>query len=227
MKRSMASSGVSTGLASMKPRGWKEPHAGVVQRSLEGAADGESQVGFEHDGVADGLDRNGGAGARCGDGDGLFDEALLYADAHVAQHEFEQVLGLESGGLAEEALDERGADSGGLRDGHGGEGFGDFAEGQDRHCRGSALEQVEGGRAEIAVAPVGRRECRVGGLADGEQSFGEDRAAGVEFALICFGERRSGDVEGKEAGVAEGFRRDDADGVCDGGSLFEPAALAG
>ena len=108
----------------------EEAHARRAECSLEGPVDGKGEIGLEHDGVAYGLDGDGCGGVRRCDRDRFFDEALFYADAHVAEHELEQVLGFERGRAAEEALDERGADRGGLRDGHGGEGFGDFGEGE-------------------------------------------------------------------------------------------------
>ena len=75
---------------------------------------------------------------RGGRGDGFFDEGLLHADAHVAEHELEQVFGFERRGAAEQAFDQRGAGGGGAGDGDGGEGFGDVGEGERRGMSSAA-----------------------------------------------------------------------------------------
>ena len=105
--------------------GVEEAHAGLGEGSVEGAADGATEVGLEHDGVADLFDWRGGCG-----GDGFFDEGLFYADAHIAEHELEEVLGFERSGVAEEVQDQGGADGGGAGAGHGGEGFSYVGEGE-------------------------------------------------------------------------------------------------
>ena len=89
------------------------------------------------------------------------------------------------------------------------------------------VEKVEGGCAEVAVSAVGGGECGVGGAADGEEGFGEERAAGVELALVGFGKRGAGEIKGKEAGVVDRLGGDGAYGAGDGGALFEAASLGG
>ena len=102
----------------------EQAHAGFGEGSGEGAADGATEVGLKHDGVADLLDWHGRGG-----GDGFFDEGLFYADAHVAEHELQEILGFEGSGAAEYGFDQRDANGSGAGDGHGVEGFGDFGEG--------------------------------------------------------------------------------------------------
>ncbi len=226
------------GAGEHEAEGVEEAHAGVGEGSGEGAADGPGEVGFEHDGVADGADFDGVGGVVGGGGlgDGFFDEALFDADAHVAEHEFEEVFGFDGGGLAEEVFDEAGTDGGGSGDGDGVEGGADLGEGEGGlgGCgAGGREEEVEGGGAEVAVAAVGGGELGVGGSADGAEGFGEEGSAGVEFAGVGFGEGLAGEEEGEEAGVVErlrggvGLGGEAGEGLGDGGAFFEAAAFLG
>ena len=124
-----------------------------------------------------------------GDGDGFFDEGLLDADAHVAKHELEEVLGFDGGGAAEEGFDGGGADGGGFGGGHLGEGFGDFGS-EGEFPRGVRVWRRGGQRRaapEVAVAAVGGGEGGVGGGGDGEDGAGEEGSSGVELAGVGFG----------------------------------------
>ena len=143
----------------------KQGHARLRERAGEGAGDGALQVGLEHDGVADGLDGDAG-----GDGDPLLDEGLLHADTHVAEHEFEEVFGLECGGAAQQGLHRGGAGGGGAGGGHGLKGRGDLVQKDRRLRRRFAVgsdEEIVGRGAEVAVAVEGRGHGGVGGAGDG------------------------------------------------------------
>jgi hypothetical protein len=136
----------------------EEAHVGLGESSGEGALDCLGEVSFEHDGVADVCGRDRVLGGRGGDRDGFFDEGLFHAGAHVAEHEFEEVLGFERGGAAEESVDQCGAGGGCAGGGHGIEGFSEVVQGErGRSLRGGAvlLEEIVGGGAEVTVTAVG------------------------------------------------------------------------
>ena len=172
VKRSTASSGGFDGRGEHEAERVEEAHAGFGEGAGEGALGGVAEVGFEHDGVADlGYVDAGGYG------DAFFDERLFDADAHVAEHELEQVFGVERGALAEQAFDERGADGGGSGGGHGGESCGDFAELEAGAVEVVVAEDVVGGGAHVAVAAVGGGEFGVGGLAYELDGFAEEGSA--------------------------------------------------
>ena len=105
----------------------EKTHAGFNEGSGEGAADGGGKISFKHDGVADSFNRHVGGGC-----DGFLDQGLLHADAHIAEHEFQQILGFERRSTAQQTFDKRGADGRDAGCGHRREGFGDFGEGQRR-----------------------------------------------------------------------------------------------
>jgi len=126
-------------------QGMEQGHTGLGEGAGEGVADGFAKISLEHDGMADLCGSDGSFGAGCGCDDGLFDQRLLYADAHVPDHELEQVLGFNGRGTAEEAFDEGCADGSGAGDGHGGEDLGDLGQRQLRRVIRPPSQQVEGG----------------------------------------------------------------------------------
>ena len=192
--------------------------------SGEGAGGDVGEVSLQHDGVADLRDLG-----RGGDADGFLDEGLLDPDAHVAEHELEQVFGFDRRGPAEEGLDRAGADGGGTGGAHLGKGLGDVAQGDLGGVFGFGGEQVVGGCAEVAVAAVGGGEFSVGRGGDGKDGAGEEGSAGVELAGIGLGEGQAGEILGEEAGVLGvwGFAVRLGDGLGDGGAFFEAAAFGG
>ncbi len=199
----------------------EEVHARGGEGVAEGHGGGAGEVAFEHDGVADVGDV--GAG---GDGDGLFDEALLYADAHVTEHELEEVFGFEGGGALEEGFEESGAVGGEARCGEGDEGLGDVVQGEGWLGVGGG-EEIEGGCAEVAVPAVGGGEGGIGAVGDVLKGAGEDGAAGVELAGVGLGEGLAGEVEAEEAGDVGGLGGDFGECGGDGGALLEAAAFSG
>ena len=67
----------------------KEPHARLLKPSCKGHLRRACQVCLEHNGIA-----HCGKRLLAGHGDGFFNQRLLYADAHIAIDQFNEVLSL-------------------------------------------------------------------------------------------------------------------------------------
>ncbi len=117
---------------------------------------------------------------------------MLYADAHVAEHEFEEVLRLDRSSAAEHGFDQRGADRSRLGHGHAGEDVGYFSQGE-RRSRGCARRrghQIEGRSTHISVFSVSGGQGDVSCTANRKQGLAEKRSAGVQLSGVSASAKR-------------------------------------
>jgi hypothetical protein len=226
----MASSVDWTGLASMKPMGWKSFIRAWLRRPAAARAttsgrEPRSMLARRTDSTAGAPAVAGGLlvevrlpGGGGGFGDSFFDEGLFDAGAHIAGGEFDEVLRFVGSSAGEEIEEEAQFGRGAAGFGDSGEGGFDFGEGDGGGGGCTAVEEVGGGGSEVAVTAIGGGHIGLGGAGEFCYGLAQQRAPDVEDALVGFGEGGAGEPEGGASRVRNG---EGAEVVGDEGAFFE------